>query len=56
MAETTHNDLPRLADANSGRPEDEVGDQSEYDTWLTEAHAPGDPPPPQHAHDEVGTD
>jgi hypothetical protein len=56
MAETTRSDPPRLADALTAQPEGPSGEQPEYDTWLTHAHAPGDPPPPQLSHAEVGTD
>ena len=56
MAEITRTDPSRLADAFTAQPEDPPGEQPDYDTWLTQAHAPGDPPPPEHSHDEVGTD
>jgi hypothetical protein len=31
-------------------------ERPDYYTQLTQAHAPGDPPPPRHEHAEVGTD
>jgi hypothetical protein len=31
-------------------------EQTDYYTWLSQAHAPGDPMPPQYAHADVGTD
>jgi hypothetical protein len=31
-------------------------EQSDYYTWLAQAHAPGDPTPARYAHADVGTD
>ena len=55
MADDTTTNPASVADALTALPEDSQREQA-GDTWLTEAHAPGDPPPPQLSHAEVGTD
>ena len=43
-------------DAMGAPPEERLDEQADFDAWTAQAHAPGDPAPPQHSHDEVGTD
>ena len=56
MADDTTSNPTSAGDAVGASPEDPRREQTDYDTWLSEAHAPGDPPPPQLSHAEVGTD
>ena len=55
MTDTTTNPAS-LAEAIATAADELPRDQTVDETWLAEAHAPGDPPPPRLSHADVGTD
>jgi hypothetical protein len=55
MADTTITYPAPVADA-APRSDDPLGELTAAEIWLTQAHAPGDPVPPECSHADVGTD